>query len=338
MRSVRSNARSKQNGWANRHVERGQAGIGLSPASGEADLKRIISLRAGIDPILEPTVEELLFWRERLRAPAHLLARLDGDPAGYGIAGVFPEEEDEPYAFADLGVRPDLRCRGVGSALLAALSDHVRALGKDALQLEVGEEEADARAFFQRRGYVEIERQKALELDLGALEPAAPAIPEAVEIATWAERPDLLLQMYDLYREASADIPGLDAETTSSFDEWRAWELERPTRRHDLSFVAFVAGKVVGYATLNVFPAGGFHGLTAVARDWRRRGVGRALKRTQIVAAKAAGLEKLFTESEESNEPMRRLNEELGFRPIPGMVVLRGPLVDARGGEAVSRL
>jgi mycothiol synthase len=302
------------------------------------DLRQIIAVRAAVDPILEPTVEELLFWRERLRAPVHLLARLDGDPAGYGIAGVFPEEEDEPYAFADVGVRPDLRRRGIGSALLAALSDHVRALGKDALQLEVGDEEANARAFFQRRGYVEIERQKALELGLSSLEPAAPVIPEGVEIATWAERPDLVLQMYGLYREASADIPGLDAETTSSFDDWRLWELERPTRRHDLSFVAFVADKVVGYATLNIFPAGGFHGLTAVAREWRRRGVGRALKQSQIAAAKAAGISKLFTESEERNEPMRRLNEQLGFRPIPGMIVLRGPLVDMREGAGISRL
>lgn len=312
-------------------------GVALRAVSSDADLKRIIAVRAGIDPILETTVEELLFWRERLRAPVHLVARFDGDSAGYGIAGIFPEEEDEPYAFADVGVRPDLRRRGVGSALFAALSDHVRALGKDALQLEVGEEEADALAFFRRRGYVEIERQKALELDLASLEPEPPAIPEGVEIAAWADRPDLLPGMYQLHREANADIPGLDAETTRSYDDWRAWELDRPSRRHDLSFVAFTPEKVVGSAALMVLPAGGFHGLTAVARDWRRRGVGRALKRTQITVAKAAGLEKLYTESEERNEPMRRLNEELGFRPIPGMVVLRGPLA-AGPGEEISQL
>jgi mycothiol synthase len=310
----------------------------IEPVSGREDLEKIIAVRAAIDPILEPTVDELLFWRERLRAPVHLLARLDGDPAGYGIAGVFPEDEDEPYAFADVGVRPDLRRRGIGTALLAALSDHARALDKDALQLEVGEEEADAFRFFHSRGYVEIERQKALELDLGSLEPEPRAIPEGVQIAPWVERPDLLPGMYELHREANADIPGLDAETTRSFDEWRAWELDRPGRRHDLSFVAFTPDEVVGSAALMVLPAGGFHGLTAVARDWRRRGLARALKQSQIAAAKAAGIGKLFTESEERNEPMRRLNEELGFRPIPGMIVLRGPLVDARGGEGVSRL
>jgi mycothiol synthase len=301
-------------------------GLELRAATSAEDFGQIIAVRAAIDPILEPTVEELRFWRKRLRGPLYLLASLDSDPAGYGIAGVFPEQEDEQHAFADVGVRPDLRRRGIGSALLEALSDHARALAKQALQLEVGEE-GDALRFFQKRGYVEVERQKALALDLRTIEAQAPEPPEGVRIASWAERPDLLPDLYELYREASADIPGLDAETTSSFAEWRLSELERPSRRDDLSFVALAGDELVGYATLIVLPAGGFHGLTAVARDWRRRGVGRALKQHQIAAAKAAGLRKLYTESEERNEPMRRLNEQLGFRPIPGMVVLRGPLV-----------
>jgi GNAT superfamily N-acetyltransferase len=70
-----------------------------------------------------------------------------------------------------------------------------------------------------------------------------------------------------------------------------------------------------------------FHGLTAVARVWRRRGVATALKQTQIVAAKHAGYRRLVTASEERNEPMRNLNAKLGFKPEPSLstVVLRGP-------------
>lgn len=278
-------------------------------------------------PLLEVTVEELRFWERQLRTPIHLLAKVDGEPAGFGVAGVFPEEEDEDFAFAELGVRQDYRRRGVGSAIHEALSEHVRALDKSALQLEVREDDPDGLSYFERRSYVQVERQKALGLNLEAVAAAPPVLPEGIEIATWAARPDLVPRMYELYEEASADIPGLDAETSLSLDEWRSRELDRPTRRHDLSFMAIAGDEVVGLATLDVYPAGGFHGLTAVARPWRRHGVGRALKQAQIAAAKAAGLEKLFTESEERNEPMRRLNEELGFRPIPGMVVLRGPLV-----------
>ena len=38
--------------------------------------------------------------------------------------------------------------------------------------------------------------------------------------------------------------------------------------------------------------------------------------------------ERMLTESQHENEPMRRLNESLGYRPIPGTIVFRGPLLD----------
>ena len=85
----------------------------------------------------------------------------------------------------------------------------------------------------------------------------------------------------------------------------------------------------MGFASLDVFPGAVFHGLTGVKRAWRRRGVGSALKRAQIAAARTEGFDRLVTESEERNEPMRRLNEGLGYRPIPGMVVFQGPLLSA---------
>ena len=54
-----------------------------------------------------------------------------------------------------------------------------------------------------------------------------------------------------------------------------------------------------------------------------------ALKQAEIAAAKRAGFHRLVTESEERNEPMRRLNLKLGFVPAPELstVVMRGPLV-----------
>jgi RimJ/RimL family protein N-acetyltransferase len=53
-----------------------------------------------------------------------------------------------------------------------------------------------------------------------------------------------------------------------------------------------------------------------------------ALKRAEIAAARREGFSRLITESEERNEPMRRLNEKLGFVPAPELstVVMRGPL------------
>ena len=137
--------------------------------------------------------------------------------------------------------------------------------------------------------------------------------------------------MYEVGVEAARDIPGLDGASDPSFESWAAFELERPSRDPELCFIALVDGRVVGFASLDVFPDDVFHGLTAVARDWRGRGVGTALKRSQIAAAKERGFRRLLTESQHENEPMRRLNEKLGFRPEPSLstIVLRGPLAAA---------
>ena len=75
-------------------------------------------------------------------------------------------------------------------------------------------------------------------------------------------------------------------------------------RRPELCFIALAGEEVVGFASLDV--------------------PGRSER--AYAAARRAGLRRLVTESEERNVPLGRLNEKLGYRPIPGMVVLRGPL------------
>ena len=112
-----------------------------------------------------------------------------------------------------------------------------------------------------------------------------------------------------------------------SFEQWRAIELDRPTRRRDLLFVAVADGEPVGYVSMDDNGRDGYNGLTAVRRAWRRRGIATALKRTQIAAAKRAGFERLITGSEERNLPMRSLNAKLGYRPEPSRstLTMRGP-------------
>ena len=68
--------------------------------------------------------------------------------------------------------------------------------------------------------------------------------------------------------------------------------------------------------------------MTGVKRAWRGRGVAGALKRAQIAWAKEQGYERLSTTNELRNEPIRRLNERLGYREAPGHIVVRGPLAD----------
>ena len=147
-----------------------------------------------------------------------------------------------------------------------------------------------------------------------------------MRIVTRVEEPDRLDAMYAIGVQADEDIPG--SEGVQTFEQWRAHEIDRPTRRPELCFIALAGDEVVGYAALQVFGDEAHHGLTATRRDWRRRGVASALKRAEIAAAKRAGLTRLLTESEERNEPMRRLNEKLGYVPAPewSMAVMQGPV------------
>jgi len=143
------------------------------------------------------------------------------------------------------------------------------------------------------------------------------------------EEPDRLQEMYAVSVQADEDIPG--ATGVQTFEGWRAREIDKPDRRPELCFLALAGDEVVGYAALQARGEKAFHGLTATRRDWRRRGVATALKCAEIAAAKEAGFRRLLTESEERNEPMRRLNEKLGFVPAPewSMVVMRGPALTA---------
>jgi GNAT superfamily N-acetyltransferase len=67
------------------------------------------------------------------------------------------------------------------------------------------------------------------------------------------------------------------------------------------------------------------HQLTGVRRAWRKRGIAGAIKRRQIALAQEHGFARLMTENEMRNEPIRRLNAQLGYQPAPGLVLLRGP-------------
>jgi mycothiol synthase len=63
-----------------------------------------------------------------------------------------------------------------------------------------------------------------------------------------------------------------------------------------------------------------------VRRDWRRRGIASALKRTTIAWAAAAGVEELYTWTQRGNEAMRRLNEWLGYVTRSECLSLEAPL------------
>ena len=60
---------------------------------------------------------------------------------------------------ANLGVRPDMRCRGVGSALIEHETDKARAAGYDRMTLDVADNNPHAEALYERLGF-QVQNQK----------------------------------------------------------------------------------------------------------------------------------------------------------------------------------
>jgi mycothiol synthase len=295
----------------------------ITPAETDTDLEAMIHVRRLVTPEARPTVENLRFNLHSKSSLVYLVARVADEPVGCAFVDPWMN-----FAECDIAVVPVFRRRGIGSALLAEVSAHARRLAKESLHGEIQESDGEARAFLEHRGFVQTGGEQAVVLDLEGLDPPEVDPPPGIRIVSRAEEPDLLEQMYVIGVQADEDIPGCSGVQT--FEQWRAHEIDKPTRRPELCFIALVGDEVVGYAALQVFGDEAHHGLTATRRDWRRRGVGSALKRAEIVAAKRAGFRRLVTESEERNEPMRRLNEKLGYAPAPeySTAVMQGPLVE----------
>lgn len=99
-----------------------------------------------------------------------LAAEVDGVFAGFLLARVYYGEFGlvEPVAMLDtLSVRPDLRGRGVGPALVDQLRTNLLGLGLTRVQTEVGWDNFDLVAFFHREGFRPAARL-CLDLDLEA--------------------------------------------------------------------------------------------------------------------------------------------------------------------------
>ena len=272
--------------------------------------------------------EEAASWRRSSLASAEYVAAVDRVDAGSAVAAILTQH---PHVCLTLiTVLPELRRRGAGGALYEAVSVWAREHGVHLLETNTDTDDDASLTFATRRGFTEHSREAGLELDVGRFAGDAPA-PPGVEIVSLRERPDLAEGTWAVAAESIPDVPGGEDWTPPPRERWVEDFLLSPASPPESLFVAVADGEVVGYAKLRLAPdrRSATHGMTAVKRAARGRGIATALKHAQIAWAKENGVERLRATNEERNAPIRRVSERLGYRPAAGRVILRGPLASA---------
>lgn len=284
-----------------------------------------------------PLTPELLQTWDESRDPAlfytEVLAEQDGRVVAAGGIG------HDDFAFEDwrysgqMGVHPDFRGQGIGTALHDELLRLVRERGAREVRTMSSDEATDApgRAFLEKRGYVATWERYESRLDTANVDVSrfddllASVAAEGVQLRALTElkdEPQRNRWLHELDWELFQDVPMGMTLTKRPLDAWVRQELEDPTLAADLSFVAVrpglndpLTGPYIGYSTLGRNPSGFYYiGMTGVKRGNRGKGIAKALKVAAMRALDAAGGGEIRTFNDPPNVAMIGMNEQLGFK------------------------
>lgn len=248
-----------------------------------------------------------------------------GELVAWAACGLNWESETEGDAYANLIVDPDRRGRGIGSTLWTVVEERLAEIGARRVSA-IGPDEPGAHAFAAARGFRESFRLRISRLELAGL-PEPPPLPEGVEVrpcAAFAEDPR---PIWELDGEASRDIPLDQPVGEVPYDEWleRYWAM--PMFDLDSSLVLLVDGEPASFTLVASDPETRRcdSGMTGTRRRFRGRGYAELVKRHALARAHANGIEAAFTMNDETNAPMLKVNERLGYRVSSARVTFSRP-------------
>lgn len=240
---------------------------------------------------------------------------------------VLVEEAGDVVAYAEqfrgrafVHVHPDVRGRGIGTALAAWTEDHARAAGLTQVGQTLVTTAPDSLALLEGRGYEPRWESWILKKELDA-EVAPPTLPADVGLRT-ARRPEDDRELYELIDTAFSDWD--DRDGSMPFEDWRASLMERAADP-ELVLVLEAEGRLVGAALCQVEDGEGWVDQLAVARAYRRRGLGGALLQAAFARFRDRGID-VAGLTTDSRTGARTLYEHVGMHVTETFVRLTLPV------------
>lgn len=296
--------------------------------------------------LIEPgstTAQALAEEDQQIPTVSSLKINEDGLLVGFGRTRVIAEKEDghiigfgacfrapweDPGKVGSIFcVHPDYRGLGVGNMLLSRIENWVMEHQASVLSSIVMDWIEGSLPFVQKRGFTLDAHVFELELDLNQFDSATYAdhvkqvTETGIQFVTLADLQgeESEQKLYELCVETSKDNPG-QYGSLPPFSQWRNEFLPKVSSRSDWVFIAVEGNRFVGVTQLLSTENAGvvYTNYTGVLKEYRRRGIAKALKIRSIHAAINEGAHTMTTDSEESNAPMQYVNRSLGYLPGKG--------------------
>lgn len=280
-----------------------------------------------------PQLQQMLLQPSPYHTRQSLVAREEGRVVGTAELAL-PQQDNPHLAGLQVNVLQETRRRGIGRELHDEAVRRARAERRTTLLGEVftpvdGAMSAGL-AFAGALGFevAHQEDHQSLRLPLPRTRLAGlPVGVEGYEILTWGPRcPDDLVEAYaEMHTRMGQDAPSGDIDfQPATFDVARIREGEERTANAYQQIAAAArrtSDGVFGGYTLVYLPHGEDYVVqddTLVMPDHRGHGLGMALKSRvlRILAEEHPDRTVIHTWNGTANEPMLRINRELGFRPV----------------------
>jgi RimJ/RimL family protein N-acetyltransferase len=256
-----------------------------------------------------------------------LMAEVNGDPAGYVVYGHLDWSADERVWIVGVRVVPELRRRGVGTALHDRVLQLASGAGIDRCFAEIDESLPGGVPFAEHLGYERI--GFGFEGWIDVAEPDADDVARygsradadgGVVVETLAELqasvPDWFVRLHRLYSEIEADIPSPFPVRPVPAVTFRQRHVDAAAVIPEAFFIAVADDEWIGLTELRRIerePTWLQQELTGVVASHRRRGLATRLKRIGLAWAAVNGYRRIRTSNDGTNEGMLALNEALGY-------------------------
>ena len=287
---------------------------------------------AGIDPNPETPEEVRQRWidTERTCDVRRFLIGIDGSDTGW-LSLVRPHDEDPEAVRLNVLLPHDTAAVAVDEAI-AFGEEQGRAMAARRLVFNAWDSRTAVISALKARGWTEERRQRYLRLELQAhaerlrtqREEARARVGQAgISLHTAAELGGEAVypRLYEVARATYGDVPSSVEYVGTSYEEWLVWEM-RAGVHLDRFWVASDGERLVGFSFLE-FQQNLVHtGYTGVLREYRGRGIARALKLETLVQAADLGVEAVETDNDFENAPILHLNADLGYDEVMGQVQL----------------